>query len=136
MDANSYWTDSRLAAQQSSARAVAIASPAREISREIVGTRTEVRRRGGIIPSWVAFTTIILATFALCLSVTMRTHAEMRAAEQRHEQINSEVQTLRDGNVSLERELQSLRTDPRAIERIARERLHMVRANEMIVPVE
>ena len=134
--ANTYWTDSRLAAQRPAARPLALAAPARELSRELVGTRAEVRRRGGLIPSWAVFTMIMLATFALCVTVTMRTHAEMRSAEQKFSQMRTEVQTLGNTNDSLKREVRRLQNDPRAIEAAARERLNMVRANEIVVPVD
>lgn len=135
--ANTYWTDNRLQAQRVATRALpALASPARELSREIIGTRTEIRRRGGLVPSWVVFVTIILATFALCITVTMRTHAEMRAASQQHERISSEVKTLRNTNATLASEVKRLRSDPQAIESAAREKLKMARVNEIIVPIE
>jgi cell division protein FtsB len=134
--ANTYWTDSRLAAQRPAARALALTAPAREISRELVGTRAEVRRRGGLLPSWALFTMIMLATFALCVTVTMRTHAEMRSAEQKLSQMTTEVQAINNTNNSLKREVQRLQTDPRAIEAAARARLNMVRANEIVVPVD
>jgi cell division protein FtsL len=135
--ANTYWVDNRLRAQRVATRALpSLASPARDLSREIIGTRTEIRRRGGLIPSWVVFVTIILATFALCVTVTMRTHAEKRAASQQYERINSEVETLRNNNASLASEVRRLRNDPRSIESAARERLKMVRANEIVVPIE
>jgi cell division protein FtsB len=111
-------------------------SSALDLPREIIGTRTDIRRRGGIIPSWVLFATIILATFALCVTVTMRTHAEMRAASEQYERISTDVEKLRSANAQIETEVQRLRTDPRAIEAAARTRLNMVRANEIIVPVE
>ncbi|HEY9403307.1 MAG TPA: septum formation initiator family protein [Pyrinomonadaceae bacterium] len=134
--ANTYWTDSRLNAQRPAARPLTLAAPARELSRELVGTRAEVRRRGGLIPSWAVFTMIMLATFALCVTVTMRTHAEMRGAEQKVSQIRTEVQTLSNANDSLRREAERLQNDPRAIEAAARARLNMVRANEFVVPVD
>jgi cell division protein FtsB len=134
--ANTYWTDSRLNAQRPAARPLTLAAPARELSREIVGTRAEVRRRGGLIPSWAVFTMITLATFALCVTVTMRTHAEMRSAEQKFSQMRTEVQTLSNTNDSLKREAERLQNDPRAIEAAARARLNMVRANEFVVPVD
>ena len=133
--ANTYWTDSRLATQRPAARPLTLAAPARELSRELVGTRAEVRRRGGLIPSWAVFTMIMLATFALCVTVTMRTHAEMRSAEQKFSQMRTEVQTLNNANESLKREAERLQNDPRAIEAAARARLNMVRANEFVVPV-
>jgi cell division protein FtsB len=134
--ANTYWTDSRLSTQSPAARPLTLGAPARELSRELVGTRAEVRRRGGLIPSWGVFTMILLATFALCISVTMRTHAEMRSAEQKFSQARTEVQALSNTNDSLKREVQRLQNDPRAIEAAARTRLNMVRANEIVVPID
>ena len=133
---NTYWIDDRLRAQRVAERAIPSFPPARDISRELIGTRTEIRRRGGIIPSWVIFGMIILATFALCVTVTMRTHAEMRSAIEQHQQISAEVETLRTTNASIETEVRRLRTDPRAVEAAARTRLNMVRANEIVVPAE
>lgn len=134
--ADNYWTDPRLTAQQPATRILPLAGPAaRELSRELIGTRTEVRRRGGLIPSWALFATIMLATFALCMSVTMRTHAEMRAAGHRVEQGRADVQTLSNTNESLRREVKRLREDERAIESAARTRLNMLRPNEVVVPV-
>ena len=135
--ANTYWVDNRLQAQRVTTRALpSLASPARDLSREIMGTRTEIRRRGGLVPSWVVFGAIILATFALCVTVTMRTHAEMRTASQQYEKINSEVETLRNSNAALASEVKRLRTDKRSIESAAREQLKMARVNEIIVPIE
>ena len=133
---NTYWIDDRLRAQHVAPRAVPSFGPVRDLSREIVGTPTEVRRRGGLIPSWVVFAMIILATFALCVSVTMRTRAEIHAASQQFEKISTDVETLRTTNAALATEVRRLRTDPRAIESAARARLNMVRANEIVVPVE
>ena len=135
--ANTYWVDNRLRAQRVAVRAIpSLASPARDLSREIIGTRAEIRQRGGLIPSWVVFAMIILATFALCVTVTMRTHAEMRAASQQYEKISSEVETLRNGNAALASEIRRLRSDPRSIEAASREHLKMVRPNEIIVPIK
>src|SRR3982750_2561841 len=136
MAANSYWIDERLRAQRVAARSLPAISSALDLPREIIGTRTEIRRRGGIIPSWVFFTTIILATFALCVTVTMRTHAEMRAASQQYGKLNSQVETLRNNNAALASEVQRLRNDPRSIESASRAQLKMVRPNEIIVPIE
>lgn len=132
--ANSYWADARLAAQQPAARTLTL--PASELSRELLGTRAEVRRRGGLIPSWVVFMMIMLATFALCMTVTMRTHAEMQSASERTARMRTDVETLHNSNEALRREVERLRSDPRAIESAARTRLNMVRANEIVIPVE
>ena len=134
--ANTYYWDDRLQAQRVTTRALPSLAPVRDLPAEIVGTRTEIRRRGGIIPSWAIFVTIILATFALCVTVTMRTRAEVRAASEQYEQINTDVEALRNNNAALEQEVKRLRNNPRAIESAARARLNMVRANEIIVPVD
>ena len=134
--ANSYWVDERLRAQRVQARSIPAITSALELPREIMGTRTEIRRRGGIIPSWVLFATIILGTFALCVTVTMRTRAEMLDAARQNDNISADVERLRNANAQIETELQRLRTDPRAIEAAARTRLNMVRPNEILVPVE
>ncbi len=135
--ANTYWTDSRLDAQRPATRPLTLATPARELTRELVGSRTEVRRRGGLIPSWAVFTMIMLATFALCVTVTMRTHAEMRNAEQKFSQMSTEVQAISNTNDSLKREVKRLQDhNSRAIEDAARARLNMIRPNEIVVPVD
>ena len=135
---NTYWADERLRAQRVAARAAVsqVSIPARELTRELVGTRTEVRRRGGVVPSWALFGMIILALCALCVSATIRTRAEMLDASQAHTAISADVETLRQTNASLANEVRRLRTDPRAIETAARTRLNMVRPNEIVVPVE
>ena len=80
---------------------------------------------------------IILATFALCVTVTMRTHAGMRSAEQRYELMNTEVESLRKANATIESEVVRLRgKNRRAVEEAARARLNMVRADELVLPVE
>ena len=117
-------------------RATSPLTPVREISLDIIGTRAEVRRRGGIIPSWVIFGMIILATFAVCVTVTMRTRAKLNLASEQYARIQTDVETLRSNNSSLRREIEQLRSDPRAIESAARSRLNMVRANEIVVPIE
>jgi hypothetical protein len=79
--ANTYWIDERIRAQRVAPRASSLAS-VQQISIDILGTRTEVRRRGGIIPSWVVFGMILLATFAVCVTVNMRTRAKVQVAAQ------------------------------------------------------
>lgn len=103
---------------------------------DIIGTRAEVRRRGGIIPSWVIFGMIIMGTFAVCVSVTMRTRARMNLASEQFVRMQTDVQALRGGNQSLRVEIEQLRNDPRTIESAARSRLNMVRGNEIVVPIE
>ena len=133
--ANNYWVDERIRAQRVSPRASSLPS-VQQISMEIIGTRTEVRRRGGIIPSWVVFGMILLATFAVCVTVNMRTRAKVQVAAQQLTAMETDVEALRGVNQSLKAELERLRTDPRTIELAARAQLNMVRSNEFVVPVE
>ena len=135
MAANLNWSDSRLDAQRPVARAFALPSPAAESLSGVAGTRASARRREFSIPSWVVFSMIMLATFAVCVTVTMRTHAARGAAEQKFTQMETEVQSIRDRNASLRRDVERLRTDRKTQEAVARERLNMVRANEIVVPL-
>ena len=133
--ANSYWVDERIRAQRVAPRTTSLASM-QQISIDLLGTRTEVRRRGGIIPSWVVFGMILLATFAVCVTVNMRTRAKVQIAAQQLNVMQTDVEALRSVNQSLKAEVQRLRTDPRTIELAARAHLNMVRSNEFVVPVE
>ncbi|HKQ52718.1 MAG TPA: septum formation initiator family protein [Pyrinomonadaceae bacterium] len=135
MSANPLWNDPRLDAQQPAARALSIPTPAAEAFASAVGARAAVRRRDLSLPSWVVFSMIMLATFAVCVTVTMRTRAASAAAEQKFVQMETEVQGIREKNASLRRDVERLGKDPRAREAAARERLNMVRANEIVVPL-
>ena len=135
--ANTYWVDERIRAQRVLPRqANASLASVQQISMEIIGSRAEVRRRGGLIPSWVVFTMILLATLAVCVTVNMRTRARFHVAVQQHSVMQSDVEALRAINHSLKTEVDKLRNDPRAIESAARARLNMVRSNEYVVPVD
>ena len=135
--ANTYWVDERIKAQRVMPRQTnASFASVQQISMEIIGSRAEVRRRGGIIPSWVVFGMILLATFAVCVTVNMRTRARFQLAQQQFSAMENDVETLRGVNQSLKADLEQLRNDPRAIESAARARLNMVRSNEYVVPVD
>lgn len=133
---NSYWVDERIRAQRVVPRVGSPFPSVREISLGIIGSPAEVRKRGGVIPAWVVFGTIILATFSICVAVTMRTRARMSLASQQYVRMQTAVEGLRNSNQSLRLEIEKLRTDPRTIEAAARSRLNMVRANEIVIPVE
>ena len=134
--ANTYWVDERIRSQRALPRTSASLASMQQISMEIIGTRTEVRRRGGLIPSWVVFGMILLATFAVCVTVNMRTHTKFQVAEPQFATMQTDVEALRNVNQSLKTEVERLRKDPRTIEAAARARLNMVRSNEYVVPVD
>ena len=131
-----YWVDERIRAQRVAPRSSASLASVQQISIDIIGTRTEVRRRGGIIPSWVVFGMILLGTLAVCVTVNMRTHAKVHIAAQQLSSMQTDVEALRNVNQSLKAEVQKLKTDPRTIELAARARLNMVRSNEYVVPIK
>ena len=133
--ANTYWVDERIKAQRVMPRATSLGSM-QQISIDLIGTRTEIRRRGGIIPSWVVFGMVLLATFAVCLTVNMRTRAEVRVAAEQYSVMQTDVESLRGVNQGLKSEIERLRTDPRAIEAAARAKLNMVHSNEFVIPTE
>lgn len=133
---NTYWVDERIRTQRVAARESSPFASVKEISRDLIGTPAEVRQRGGLIPAWVIFGMIILATFAICVAVTMRTRTKMALASQQYVRMQTDVEGLRSANQSLRIEIEQLSTDPRSIEAAARSRLNMVRANEIVVPVE
>jgi cell division protein FtsB len=60
----------------------------------------------------------------------------MSMASQQYVRMQTDVEGLRNANQSLRVEIEQLRNDPRTIEAAARSRLNMVRANEIVVPVE
>jgi cell division protein FtsB len=79
---------------------------------------------------------ILLATFAVCVTVNLRTRAKVQIAAQQLNAMQTDVEALRSVNQSLKADVQRLRTDPRTIELAARAHLNMVRSNEFVVPVE
>lgn len=134
--AHSYWVDDRIRSQRVLPRNAPALPTVRELSIEIIGTRAEVRRRGGIIPSWVILGMIMLATLSVCVTVTLRTHGEMRSASSDFTRMQQDVEALRRGNATLQNEIRRLSDDPKAIESAARSQLNMARANEIIISVE
>ena len=134
--ANNYWIDERIRAQRALPRATSSLASVQQISVELIGTRSEVRRRGGIVPAWVVFGMILLAVSAVCVTVNLRTRAKAQVAASQLSLMESDVKGLREVNAALKNDVERLKSDPRSIELAARVRLNMVRSNEYIVPVE
>jgi cell division protein FtsB len=135
--ANTYWVDERIRSQRVARRVVSPSiSTVQQISLDIIGTRSEVRRRGGIIPSWVVFGMILLATLAVCITVNMRTRSKVHIASEQFAVMQHDVESLRNVNSALQAEVDRLRSDPKTIEAAARANLNMIRSNEFIVPLE
>ena len=87
----------------------------------------------GLVPAWVVLTTVLIATTAICATVIMRSRAELRASSVQLQDVQSEIQSLRETNQVLQRDILRLTHDPGAIEVAARQRLGMVKANDIVV---
>jgi cell division protein FtsB len=75
-----------------------------------------------------------LALFALLLHDVFGTHGfiAMRRTQKEIEQIREQIGKINDQNKSLIEQVNSLKTDPKSIERIAREEMGLARPGEMI----
>ena len=88
------------------------------------------------IPSWVILTSIVLATTAICGTAIFRSRAELNSSSAQRLKVQSEIEGLREANQALQRDIQRLTKDPSAIELAARERLGMVKANDVVVTMD
>lgn len=79
---------------------------------------------------------IILAATATCVSVYLRTRAELGAATARHTAAADQVVELRLQAERLEREVGRMRSDARMIESFARHDLGFVRSGEVVIKIE
>jgi cell division protein FtsB len=98
----------------------------------IVGSRAEVRQRGGVIPSWVPLTAIILALSLLCVSATFRSRAAMNEAKLRFDTEAARLQQLRKDNQALQADIARLQSNPQAIAEAAHQ-IGLIRPNEKVV---
>jgi len=90
----------------------------------------------GIVPSWAILLMIILATSAVCATVILRSRVEFQATSEQFYRMASEIESTRRTNGTLQSETRRLLNDSAAIEFAARERLGMVRPNDVVVPIE
>jgi len=56
----------------------------------------------------------------------------LRRQQKELETLQQKIQQLQQENEQLERQIKALRSDPKAIERLAREQMHMARPGELI----
>ena len=78
---------------------------------------------------------IILAATAVCSTVIVRARGEFQSSSQQFARMESEIESLKQANGSLKLEISRLTSDSKAIEFAARERLGMVRPNDIVVPI-
>lgn len=129
---NTYWLSNRKLTQRVAVQELP-RLPVRELSRELFPATLGSLR---LIPSWVFLAMILIATLGICSTVVIRSRAELKASSSQFDRMTSQVDALRRSNASLQVEIQRMTNDPGMIESVARERLGMVRPNEIVVPVE
>ena len=89
-----------------------------------------------LMPPWAILATVLLAASAICATVMVRSRAEFRSSSGQHDRLVSEIDFVRGANASLQVEIRRLTNDPNTIELAARERLGMVKANDVVVTME
>ncbi len=130
---NTEWLLNRTASRPNVAQSVGVLSNPGLTVRDLV---VPAIRGARSVPSWVILTTIMFATTAICATAIVRSRGELRASSTQRLKVESEIASLRDANQSLERDIQRLTKDPRAIELAARERLGMVKASDIVITME
>jgi cell division protein FtsB len=101
----------------------------------LVGTRVDkITRKRRITDALILM--IILAVSAICFSFYMRTSAELTVAKAKQQATADRIKALKIQNEKLERDVQQLQTDKKAIEEFARHHLGLIRAGDVVVKVE
>jgi cell division protein FtsB len=97
------------------------------VAREERSGEISLRRKAATLAS-------IIALVALIVGALFGDRGLLHLIDQRHraEALAQEIDALQAENASLSREIAALRTDPRAIERVAREELGMLRPGETV----
>jgi len=89
-----------------------------------------------LVPGWAILASVLLAASAICATVIVRSRAEFQSSSDQHEKLFNEIDSVRSAKTSLQLEIHRLTNDPNAIELAARERLGMVKANDVVVTME
>ena len=92
--------------------------------------RTEqrgLRRKASLLASVIAIIALVVGSL-----FGYRGILQLMAQRQRALELAREIEDIRAENVRLAAEIRALRTDPRAIERIAREQLGLARPGETV----
>ena len=129
---NTYWLSNRQVAPRVAAQALPTL-PLRDLSRDFIPATLGGLR---LVPSWIFLAMILLATLGICSTVIVRSRAELKASSLQFDRMTSEIEAVRRSNASLQVEIRRMTSDPVMIESAARERLGMVRPNDIVVPME
>lgn len=106
--------------------------PLRERTRDLFSTVDW----GRLVPFWAVLATVMLATTAVCATVIIRAQSQFSSAAAQQRRTVVEIDALRRSNEQLKLEIARITSDSNAIELAARERLGMVRPNDIVVPIE
>ena len=128
-----YWLSNRRITQRAATNALP-AVPAIEVSGELIPAA--VREWSRSVPSGVILGMIILAGLGICSTVIMRTRAELEGSILQYQRMSSEINARRRANAELQLDIHRMTDDPTMIESAARNRLGMVRPNDIVVPVQ
>lgn len=82
-------------------------------------------------PQWFIFAVVVFITFMLCLTVNFRSFSNLMGEMEQNQKLNSEVEQLTNQNLLIQEEINSLKNDPKIIEREAR-KLGMGRPDEKV----
>jgi cell division protein FtsB len=80
----------------------------------------------------------ILALLLVCVALVVHEiygehgYLALRREKREYDSLQQEVRRLQEENQQLERRIEALKSDPKAIERIARDQMHMARPGERI----
>ncbi len=87
------------------------------------------------IPLYALVAMVVIGLTGVCITVTLRTHSELQNATSVHNRLQARIALQTAENQRLQQELRQLDTDPRAIERSARE-MGLVRRNEAVLVMD
>jgi cell division protein FtsB len=124
--------DVKTISQQIVPRTLPVYAPGRVEAREQVHSRA-ISRQNNNFSRGMIFMVLVIITFTFCAALNIKSHSEMHLEQQKQGVLNAEVQQMQEANMALAEEINNLRNDPATIERAARQRLNMVRANERIL---
>ena len=127
------WLFARAATRPAINQSVGVLAGPKTTGRQIVLPALDAAR---LVPPWVVFSTILLAMAGICTTAVIRSRTELRASSVQRQSLDSQLQDLRETNQALQRDIERLTKDPSAIELAARERLGMVKANDIVVTMD
>jgi cell division protein FtsB len=126
------WLNNRTPTRHGAAQSVSV-FPVRTQASDLIFPAIQAAR---LIPSWVLLATLIVATTGICASVIAHSRVRFETASAQRERVAAEIDSLKRNNQLLQVEIKRLTTDSNTIELAARERLGMVKPDDIVIPVE